>query len=66
VKSGIELRCPHHKHAEVVEEFIEVRCRKPRCGYAPGMLVIHRFDQQGNLVETRRFREPPGGSTKEG
>lgn len=67
MKNGADLRCDYRKHAELLDGRIEIRCRKPQCGYAPGVLVIHVFDPEtGNLVDTKRFREPPGESNEEG
>jgi hypothetical protein len=53
-----ELRCGNGiKFGEVAPAFIEVKCRSRRCGHAPGVLVIHRFTHEGDLLETRRFRD---------
>lgn len=67
MREGTELRCPNRKHAELVDGVLEIRCRKPACGYAPGIVVIHRFDAEGGeLLDTKRFRDTPAELTKEG
>ena len=55
-----ELRCPGTMHGKLDGGFIEVKCRRSRCGYEPGVVVLHRFDvHTGELADTRRFAEPP-------
>lgn len=54
-----ELRCPNGiKFAEIGPDFIEVRCRSQRCGKVPGVIVIHRFSHEGELLRTKRYRDP--------
>lgn len=56
----MDLRCENVKHAELSEPgVIEVKCRSRFCGVEKGVIVIHRFDTlTGELLETKRFREP--------
>jgi hypothetical protein len=54
-----ELRCPNGiKFANLDENFIEVVCRSQRCGKRPGVIVIHRFSHEGELLRTMKFRDP--------
>lgn len=54
-----ELRCPNGiKFGELVGELIEFKCRSKRCGAGPGIVVIHRFTHQGQLHETKKYRDP--------
>ena len=56
----MDLRCPNGKKFAVLDGYIEVKCRDPRCGAEPGAIVVlHRFDPfTGDLMETLRFRAP--------
>lgn len=55
----MELRCEHKKFGELTEDgYIEVKCSSRFCGPL-GVVVIHRFDPlTGELIETKRFRDP--------
>lgn len=56
----LQLRCGSGTlFAEVVEtSVIEVRCRNRRCGYEPGVLVLHKFDTNtGVVLGTSRYRD---------
>lgn len=55
----MELRCEHKKFGELTDDgYIEVKCPSKFCG-APGTVVIHRFDPlTGELITTKRFRDP--------
>lgn len=55
-----QLRCGSGTlFAEVLEAtVVEVRCRNRRCGYEPGVLVLHKFDTTtGTVLGTRRYRD---------
>lgn len=57
-----EIRCENKMHGELVEGFLEIKCRSSFCGSGPGIVVIHRFDvESGKLVETNRYRDPRKG-----
>jgi hypothetical protein len=54
-----ELRCPNGiKFAEIGPDFIEVVCRSQRCGKRPGVIVLHRFSHEGELLRTMKYRDP--------
>lgn len=55
-----QLRCGSGTlFAEVFDpDEIEVRCRNRRCGYEPGVLVLHRFCiSTGAVLGTSRYRD---------
>jgi hypothetical protein len=57
-----ELRCSSYKlHAIVTDNGeIEIQCRDRRCGYEPGIVILHRFNpDSGELVNTLKFNDPP-------
>ena len=55
----MELRCDNTMHGVVHDGVLEVKCRNPRCGVKPGVVVLHQFDlQTGALIDTNRFRDP--------
>lgn len=63
----MDLRCESGKKFAVLDGYIEVKCNSPRCGSAPGVVVLHRFDPiTGELVQTLRFRAPESADTQEG
>lgn len=54
----MELRCPNGiKFGELTSEFIEVKCRSRRCGAGANTIVLHRFNHEGVLVKTLRFKD---------
>jgi len=56
-----QLRCEGTLHGVLSDDHmaLEVKCHHRRCGYAKGIIVLHTFDlATGQLVQTRRFREP--------
>lgn len=56
----LQLRCGSGTlFAEVLEDsVVEVRCRNRRCGYEPGVLVLHQFDTHtGAVLGTKRYRD---------
>lgn len=54
-----EGRCESHKHFEIVNGKIEVKCKSRWCGAENGVVVIHQFDpKDGKLLDTKKFREP--------
>lgn len=63
-----ELRCPTRLHARINDDgLIEMKCRNNAepCGAGKGMTVLHYFDPiSGDLVKTRKFREPQDLFTK--
>lgn len=58
----MELRCDAKKHGELIdvdgEPVIEVKCSSRFCGAGPGVVVLHRFGQDGKLLVTSRYRDP--------
>jgi hypothetical protein len=56
----MDLRCESKKHGELPEPgVIEVKCDSRFCGAQRGVVVLHRFDAlTGELLETKRFRDP--------
>lgn len=54
----MDLRCSAKKHGEINPSFVEVKCSSRFCGAAPGVVVIHRFNHEGELVETLQFKDP--------
>ena len=57
----MELRCDGTMHAVVDFETrtFEVRCKRRRCGAAPGVVVLHTFCLDGGrLLSTKRFADP--------
>lgn len=64
----MELRCPNRKFGELVnpatsEGSVEVVCRSRRCGHMAGaVIVLHTFSvMTGELLQTRKYRQPKGG-----
>lgn len=55
----MDLRCGHKKFGELTDDgYIEVKCSSKFCG-EPGTVVIHRFSAfTGDMIETKRFRDP--------
>lgn len=56
----MKLRCDSgHMFGEMLSPTeLEVRCRNRRCGYEPGVLVLHRFDTRtGAVLGTKRYRD---------
>lgn len=54
-----ELRCDSKiLHGVTDGVHIEVVCRSNRCGKAPGVVVLHKFNvATGQLVSTQRLKE---------
>ena len=54
-----ELRCDNTMHGIIYDGVLEVKCRNPRCGAAPGVVVLHQFDMKTEmLIDTNRYRDP--------
>jgi hypothetical protein len=56
----MKLRCDSGVlFGEVIEDtVVEFRCRNRRCGYEPGVLVLHRFDiRTGAVTGTKVYRD---------
>lgn len=55
-----DIRCDSKKFGELTEDgFLEVKCSSKFCGAGPAIVVLHRFDPlTGELIETKRFRDP--------
>lgn len=54
-----ELRCAHKLHAIMKDEkIVEIACHSSLCGFAKGIIVLHRFSMEtGELRETLRFNK---------
>lgn len=57
-----EIRCSSKRHALLLSpEVLEIKCDSRWCGAGNGVVVLHRFSTvTGELVETRKFRDPRG------
>lgn len=55
-----DLRCTNGiLFARLGGGVIEVKCRSRRCGYEPGVVVLHRFDVlTGEIMGTEIFKDP--------
>lgn len=57
-----DLRCPSKLHSRVFLVdglwIIEVSCKSVFCGWKPGTVVLHRFGVNGDLLETKKFKDP--------
>ncbi len=56
-----ELRCEGNLYGILSDDHktIEVRCKRSRCGAAPGVVVLHTISlSSGEVTDTKRFREP--------
>lgn len=57
-----ELRCEGNLFGVISDDHqtIEVKCKRRKCGAAPGVVVLHTISlSSGDVTETKRFREPP-------
>jgi hypothetical protein len=68
VPTSRELRCPHKLHAIIPEEgVVETACRSSKCGWGPGIVVLHRWSvHTGQLIDTTRYKSPERGRTQRG
>lgn len=56
-----ELRCEGTLFGILSDDgkTIEVKCKRRKCGYAPGIVILHTLSlATGNVVETHKFRQP--------
>lgn len=56
-----ELRCEGTLYGVISDDYqtIEVKCKRRKCGFAPGVVVLHTILlQTGQVIDTQRFREP--------
>jgi hypothetical protein len=62
-----ELRCEAKLHGVLEDGVIEVRCRSAFCGARAGVVIIHRFHaMSGDLLETKKFRDPTSNGRRAG
>ncbi len=56
----VQIRCESKMWGELTADgYWEIKCPSKFCGAAPGIVVLHRFDpKNGELLETKRFRDP--------
>lgn len=61
-----EIRCEGTLYGRLTDErWFEVKCKRRRCGYAKGIIILHTIDiTTGEVVSTKKFAEPKPG--KEG
>lgn len=63
----MDLRCPNRKHGVILrpstdDGLVEIACPSRWCGKRVGVVVLHTFNTRtGELVNTRRYRQPEGG-----
>lgn len=56
-----QLRCEGTLYAVLSDDHlsIEVKCKRRKCGYAPGIVVLHTILlETGQVTSTKRFKEP--------
>jgi len=55
-----QLRCKSTLHGILSDDRkkLEVKCKRRKCGAAPGVVVLHTIDLETLDVTTRRFHEP--------
>lgn len=54
-----ELRCDGTMHGRLVDPtHLEVKCVRRKCGYKPGVVVLHVFDITTGEFETHKFADP--------
>jgi len=56
-----ELRCNGTLYGILSDDrtTIEVKCHRRKCGYAPGVVVLHTLSlETGQVISTQRFKEP--------
>lgn len=56
--SGHELRCNHKLFGVLQGDRLEVKCNSSHCGAGRGVVVLHYFDLEGNLQDTKRYKDP--------
>jgi hypothetical protein len=56
----MDLRCDNGiLFGRLEDDVVEVKCRSRRCGYEPGVVVLHRFSVlTGELKGTNLFKDP--------
>lgn len=60
-----EIRCPSRIVGKMTDGRLEVKCSARHCGAGNGVTVLHYFDLlTGELLETRKFRDPSDLFTK--
>lgn len=54
-----QLRCSSKLLALMTEDgLVEIKCNSRFCGAQKGVVVLHRFNHEGDLVETLKFKDP--------
>lgn len=57
-----ELRCEGTLYGVLSDDHttIEVKCKRRRCGYRSGVVILHTLSlETGKVIKTLRFQEPP-------
>lgn len=59
--STVNLRCEGTLYGRLTDErWLEVKCKRRRCGFKPGVVILHTIDiKTGEVVSTKKFAEPP-------
>jgi len=55
------LRCDGTLYGVISDDrkSIEVKCKRRKCGYMSGVIVLHTLSlETGQVISTRRFKEP--------
>jgi hypothetical protein len=56
-----ELRCDGTLYGVIADDglTIEVKCKRRKCGYAPGIVILHTLSiATGQVVKTQKFKQP--------
>lgn len=56
-----ELRCDGNLYGILSDDHktLEVKCKRRKCGFAPGVVVLHTLSiETGKVITTRRFQDP--------
>lgn len=56
-----QLRCEGTLYGVISDDHktIEVKCKRRKCGYAPGVVILHTLSlETGAVISTRRFKDP--------
>lgn len=56
----MELRCEGTLYGRLTDNrWLEVKCKRRRCGFKPGIIILHTIDTTtGKVTRTKIFAEP--------
>lgn len=63
----VQLRCEGTLYGVISDDHktIEVKCKRRKCGYAPGVVILHTLSlESGQVTSTRAFRDPTTGKER--